>query len=426
MILMSITAGTMLRQGMLCPLDVISHLVALQADPDTEIRDEALRILQLEDQKHGTFLENRLLEGIELSFILQLKLLGASMPAIDNVSIFSSLFSSCVQSRRRRVDIILSLMKRCLQIIDFLQQDTDSMMAVHKIDGQRRSSSSLSASLSTIALSGFVHELSRHGLLPIDADPWHLTQSLLGLVLFLTRSLATLPFEYADEPLHIVYFLNRNLPILSCTVVTKTYASLLTSHSSLSGTSEHLLVTSTEACRNEFKQGSSGSPSSFSTKLRESLMKMATLRAVEAMLRLKAYFKQVYDLSEDKCSTFRPDDKASNERVSPNPALSFQPSPEEAKADLAQIEQVSQRGEDGLAAAIALIVHDYNRVHALVDNGADSITFVASSGPKKRRKRSASGPPEGKKKIPVQDKRKKKRSLNDDEDGDEEVEELTE
>ena len=51
--------GTLLRQGMLCPLDIIPHLIALQGDPELEIRRESLRLLQIEDEAHPTFLNNR-------------------------------------------------------------------------------------------------------------------------------------------------------------------------------------------------------------------------------------------------------------------------------------------------------------------------------------------------------------------------------
>lgn len=49
--------------GMLCPLDIIGYLIALQADPVSEIRSEALRILQIQDDRHPNFIDNRLIEG---------------------------------------------------------------------------------------------------------------------------------------------------------------------------------------------------------------------------------------------------------------------------------------------------------------------------------------------------------------------------
>lgn len=39
--------GTLLRQGMLCPLDVMGQLVALQGDEEPVIRREALKLVQV-------------------------------------------------------------------------------------------------------------------------------------------------------------------------------------------------------------------------------------------------------------------------------------------------------------------------------------------------------------------------------------------
>ena len=58
---------------MLCPLDVMGQLVALQGDHSLLIRREALRLVQLEDEKHPTFLDNRLLEGVELTYAFQVQ-----------------------------------------------------------------------------------------------------------------------------------------------------------------------------------------------------------------------------------------------------------------------------------------------------------------------------------------------------------------
>ena len=60
--------GTLLRQGMLCPLDIIAQLVALQGDVDPDIRKASLNILQAEDQKRSSFIDNRLIEGQVISF----------------------------------------------------------------------------------------------------------------------------------------------------------------------------------------------------------------------------------------------------------------------------------------------------------------------------------------------------------------------
>ena len=74
---------------MLCPLDVIEHLVALQGDPEPQIRQESLCILQIQDEKHATFLDNRLLKGIELAFVYQTKCLGRAIATTEELNEFA-------------------------------------------------------------------------------------------------------------------------------------------------------------------------------------------------------------------------------------------------------------------------------------------------------------------------------------------------
>ena len=119
--------GTLLRQGMLCPLDVIGHIIALLGETEMiEIKQDALLILQLEDEKYSSFLDNRVIEGVELSYYFRSKLMlknkaidTTTSPAnaantaiadpiyeyydeftssVNFCSIFSELYLSCYQS----------------------------------------------------------------------------------------------------------------------------------------------------------------------------------------------------------------------------------------------------------------------------------------------------------------------------------------
>ena len=117
--------GTLLRQGMLCPLDVIGHIIALLGETEMiEIKQDALLILQLEDEKYSSFLDNRVIEGVELSYYFRSKLMlknkatdtttttTTNSPIADPIyeyydeftssvnfcSIFSELYLSCYQS----------------------------------------------------------------------------------------------------------------------------------------------------------------------------------------------------------------------------------------------------------------------------------------------------------------------------------------
>lgn len=49
-----------------------------------------------------------------------------------------------------------------------------------------------------------------------------LSTHLTNLISFLISTLAYLPYEFCEEPLQIIYWINRNIPLLSSTVMTNT------------------------------------------------------------------------------------------------------------------------------------------------------------------------------------------------------------
>ena len=136
---------------MLCPLDAMSQLIAMQGDENTEIRRESLRIIQIEDERYSAFLDNRLLEGIELTFQFQLNVMGFISPfetenLNDNsnnenylkdrekeknnhqkTSIFGLLYTTCIQSnKKRRNDLLIGLLKRAFQITQIIRNNNNN------------------------------------------------------------------------------------------------------------------------------------------------------------------------------------------------------------------------------------------------------------------------------------------------------------
>ena len=145
---------------MLCPLDVMGQLVALQGDHSLLIRREALRLVQLEDEKHPTFLDNRLLEGVELTYAFQMRVLGETRPVDekyeydendgsgagggagggaglgqqrDKGSVFGPLYVTCIQgNKKRRTDFIVGLLRRALQVTN--TSPINSTLSIHPIN----------------------------------------------------------------------------------------------------------------------------------------------------------------------------------------------------------------------------------------------------------------------------------------------------
>ena len=109
--------GTLLRQGMVCPLEVLAPLIAMQGDCDASIQYEALTMLQTEDEKHPTFISNRMVDGIELCYSYQMRALGSATTfEITNNnnnnssdvkrSVFSGFYSTCIQHPKRRREFL--------------------------------------------------------------------------------------------------------------------------------------------------------------------------------------------------------------------------------------------------------------------------------------------------------------------------------
>ena len=141
----------------------MGQLVSLQGDLNAEIRKDALKLVQIEDERHPTFLDNRLLEGVEMAYLFQIKTIGTSHPVEDCVllgmgpssgmgpgsdsshgmgpgsvpssgmgpssgfdgeiiSIFGALYTTCIQpNKKRRNDFLIGLLKRALQISQLLK-----------------------------------------------------------------------------------------------------------------------------------------------------------------------------------------------------------------------------------------------------------------------------------------------------------------
>jgi hypothetical protein len=175
-------SGVLLRQGMICPLDVIALLVGLQGDISEEIQRRTLRIIQLEDVKHSNFLDNRLCEGVELVPQLQMQARRQSWALLPTaavaetkppVSVMGTLYITCFRTnRKRRTDFLTSLLRRC----DNYCNITGNI--------------------------NFTKPSERINLAKIEST-----------VEFLATTLAYIPFSVQDEPLLVISWLNRNATV---------------------------------------------------------------------------------------------------------------------------------------------------------------------------------------------------------------------
>ena len=236
---------------------------ALQGDRSAEIRKEALRLVQLEDEKHPTFLNNRLLEGVEMTVAFQMRTIGAVHPLEDitmqgqgggidgdrdgtdvkdrdrerdreKVSVFGPLYASCIQpSRKRRNDFIIGLLRRALQITQLIRgrKSTGSGAGTGTAadaGSSYGSSNDLSYSRNNTNAGKLqaIRDKERAREEASNTDPasglglgagagMGLAEALrlFTILSFLLTTLAHLPFDYAEEALQAIYWVGRNVPL---------------------------------------------------------------------------------------------------------------------------------------------------------------------------------------------------------------------
>ena len=363
--------GTLLRQGMLCPLDVIGPLISIQADADFLMRKESLKILQTEEHKHPNFFDNRMLEGVELSFDLQVKMSGkATAVDEDGNCIFDALYTACISDRRRRSDFLLGLLRRCLSHSSRYNEDCSE------------------------------------NSLCMDATAITESTQQLEKVAYYASLLASLGFETVDEPLLAIYWMGRNLPVVSA--LYSSHMKTLFSQMGVRERAEGLMQAPAEGALPRSKQPPARRSSKTNVCIEEGLVfdsaefnawfrlrdKQTIQRALndltqgimvgqslEILLRLKDYLKVQFNLSDERCASFSPEDKISGEKARGlEMSIPFRPLEVPSFKPLCD----NSFSEEELHLYIRSAAGHYNRLHALLESGGEDFTM---SSTKKRVRR---------------------------------------
>ena len=284
--------ATVLRQGMLCPLDIISHLIALQADPDELLRQRSLRLLQTLDEKYASFVDNRLLDGFEAAYLLSICTTGSAQAirTVDvrnedgttkevlSASIFAALYKTLVQPskarrtalpigllkrtnalliaiRRQQVQLTLALERQSDQYHQLTQNPTIGVLNTTNVYSELSSPSSTNFSAASTraqytvqTYENSIHSspvsstandiqgtiISQHKVIPVTPteetmlDVKSILQTiahLQGTACYFITILAHLPYESAAEPLQIIQWITRNVPVdasILCAALTTT------------------------------------------------------------------------------------------------------------------------------------------------------------------------------------------------------------
>lgn len=388
--------ASLLRHGHVCPLEALAALVMLQCDRDERIREQALQVLVLEDERRHSFLDNRLREGVEMSYDFQHAIFGDvrvshTLPSGKMIPCFGPLYVSCMQPERRRWKALLpGMVKKCCE--------------------------DLSCSFN---------------LDSVSADElFKLQMASLTKTQYLTSVLATLPFTFAEEVLLTVYEINREVPIkmeimlgtmrsmlVDCGAAVAEEATFMAPPSA-SKPGRKRAIKSTEnddTAEQAAKKKSRGGPAVLAMEnelasdqdrcaellrnmnpkeLMDRMVALAmlllNLRSKEGLIRLKAFLKVAFGLVDEKCSAFNPAAaQPQQERIVLVDAdILFAPSSVEAVSleDLLgnmaqQLSAPSAAGILALVGQLEAMVREFNRMSWLLKCDPDDFNIAPT--PKK-------------------------------------------
>jgi hypothetical protein len=378
--------ATLLRQGMICPLDILALAIMLLGDENDEIREESFTLLQIQDERYPNFLDSRLIEGVEKTHDFQLSTFHALNPLLPKHrtsdaahSIFSNLYISCiVPNKKRKINFLYGMLRKTLSMImadnlfvsvslsgktegenDILTTTTTTSSSIEVLAGNAALSSPSSPSTATtmispkgtpsnsnkfVATPGSRHSVSKP-LLPVQTITdknfvFEVDQLFFRFskVKFFAITLSSLPFGSIDEVLHVIHWIGRSVPT-HCVVILKNLEKSFLQSFGGAIVGKDPLEKNVQLDELKVKDIYSNSSSSndFHQLFYDLIAYELQLRTEEILIRLKSYFKIVYYLSDEKCQMFDPNEKTgptnptSSEKLNNDRSFDFTLAPEEVK-----------------------------------------------------------------------------------------------
>jgi hypothetical protein len=379
--------ATLLRQGMICPLDILALAIMLLGDENDEIREESFTLLQIQDERYPNFLDSRLIEGVEKTHDFQLSTFHALNPLLPKHrtsdaahSIFSNLYISCiVPNKKRKINFLYGMLRKTLSMImadnlfvsvslsgktegdtDILTTTTTTSSSVEGVVSSAALSSPSSRSTATamispkgtpsnsskiVATPGSRHSVSKH-LPPVhqtitDKNFVFEVEQLFfrfSKVKFFAITLSSLPFGSIDEVLHVIHWIGRTVPTHCVMILKNLEKSFLRSFGgAIVGKDPLERKVQLDELRVKEIYSNSSSSNDFHQLFYDLIAYELQLRTEEILIRLKSYFKIVYYLSDEKCQMFDPNEKTgptnptSNEKLNNDRSFDFTLAPEDVK-----------------------------------------------------------------------------------------------
>ncbi|KAK3212439.1 hypothetical protein Dsin_017145 [Dipteronia sinensis] len=168
-----------LRQGLVHPITCVPYLIALETDPQEVNSKLAHHLLMNMNEKYPAFFESRLGDGLQMSFAF-IQTLSSGSPESPN----QKLQSKAPGNMKGKSDAVS------------LTQGRLGVSRIYKlIRGNRNSRNKFMSSI----------------VRKFDNPSWN--NSVIPFLMYCTEILALLPFTLPDEPLYLIYTINRVIQV---------------------------------------------------------------------------------------------------------------------------------------------------------------------------------------------------------------------
>ncbi|GER49338.1 sister chromatid cohesion 2 [Striga asiatica] len=295
-----------LRQGLVHPITCVPYLIALETDPHEVNSKLAHHLLMNMNEKYPAFCESRLGDGLQMSFIF-IRTMNNGLPDIPNVKGHTKLFNDM----KGKSDGGSSNFARL------------GVSRIYKlIRGNRVSRNRF--------MSSVVHKF--------EAPTW--SDSVVPFLIYCAEILSMLPFTIPDEPLYLIYTINRLVQVRAGTLESnmKDFLHLLQGRSDGNGTAQTNQTDNADSERAMEIDVNNGIPGELHDRqsfgvdgYRDLNMNPTTPRdpnnistidlqniqadclaagALQLLLRLKRHLKIVYSLDDARCQLFSPNEAA--------------------------------------------------------------------------------------------------------------------
>ncbi|KAG2848876.1 hypothetical protein PC110_g140 [Phytophthora cactorum] len=256
--------GALLTPGLVNPLQCIPNLVTLETDRVPDVRDAAFSLL-LALEKYRSQFHAPLIKGIQDSYSFQLSVYGdATALGIDEnektYCLFGRLYTNFVKSTKSQGVLFFQAL---------LNQFTDQGTVLQPLISKRLTTKSKTFTAS------------------------------LKYLCYLAQILSTLPYEVEDEPLHIIYLINRYVSLRLGPVLDDLKAIFVEAGVPPTVLEDDESDLSTVKIDKYRLRRVDDSMLGLHTNGR-------TAFAIAVMLRLKFTLKRNYQLDNEKCATYKP------------------------------------------------------------------------------------------------------------------------